>query len=88
MERKLKGWSRAKKEALINNDWSAVAAYPSGERVKRKKAVADGRLWIHERFVISAASECPRTREGPRRATARRWPCPSRPLRSHLRMTD
>jgi putative endonuclease len=23
-ERKLKGWSRAKKEALINNDWNSI----------------------------------------------------------------
>jgi putative endonuclease len=25
-ERRLKGWSRAKKEALIRNDWDAVRA--------------------------------------------------------------
>jgi putative endonuclease len=26
-ERKIKGWSRAKKEALINGDWSAIQRY-------------------------------------------------------------
>jgi len=23
-ERKIKGWSRAKKEALVNNDWNSI----------------------------------------------------------------
>jgi putative endonuclease len=25
-ERKIKGWSRAKKEALVNNDWSSIVS--------------------------------------------------------------
>jgi putative endonuclease len=37
VERKLKGWSRAKKEALTNNDWNAV------KRLAKRRA---GRLAI------------------------------------------
>ena len=33
-ERRIKGWSRAKKEALIRSDWQAIRAL--GSRAKRK----------------------------------------------------
>ena len=33
-ERQIKGWSRKKKEALINGDWTALSLY-----AKRKKAL-------------------------------------------------
>jgi putative endonuclease len=36
MERKLKGWSRAKKEALINNDWDSIVTM-SKRRAGRPK---------------------------------------------------
>ena len=35
VERKLKGWSRAKKQALIKQDWSASSSFPNGVAVAR-----------------------------------------------------
>jgi putative endonuclease len=34
VERQLKGWSRAKKEALLRSDWAKVTSYPAAVRVK------------------------------------------------------
>lgn len=36
MERKIKGWSRAKKEALIRGDWDGVHNIVKQERKKRE----------------------------------------------------
>lgn len=37
MERKIKGWSRAKKQALIRGDWDAVHEIVKAERKRREK---------------------------------------------------
>jgi putative endonuclease len=37
-ERKIKGWSRAKKEALINGDWSAIQRYSRRRSGKPRRA--------------------------------------------------
>jgi len=37
IERQLKGWSRAKKEALIRRDWEAVHEIVKAERKRREK---------------------------------------------------
>lgn len=37
VERQLKGWSRAKKEALIRGDWDAVHEIVKAERKRREK---------------------------------------------------
>ena len=37
VERQLKGWSRAKKEALIQGDWEAVHEIVKAERKRREK---------------------------------------------------
>ena len=36
-ERRIKGWSRAKKEALIRGDWDAVHSIVKNERQKREQ---------------------------------------------------
>ena len=36
-ERQLKGWSRAKKEALIRGDWSLISALAKRRRAVRRK---------------------------------------------------
>ena len=36
-ERQIKGWSRAKKEALIRNDFDAIREIVKAERVRRTK---------------------------------------------------
>lgn len=33
VERQIKGWSRRKKEALINHDWQALSVYSSRKKV-------------------------------------------------------
>ncbi len=38
-ERQIKGWSRAKKEALILNDWQAVQRIVREEHERRQKAI-------------------------------------------------
>ena len=37
-ERRIKGWSRAKKEALIRGDWDAIHSIVKNERQEREKA--------------------------------------------------
>jgi predicted GIY-YIG superfamily endonuclease len=37
IERKLKGWSRARKEALIRGDWSEIHAIVKDERQSRER---------------------------------------------------
>ena len=36
-ERQIKGWSRAKKKALIENDWEKIHQIVSDERKRRKR---------------------------------------------------
>ena len=36
-ERQIKGWSRAKKKALINNDWEEIHQIVLGERKRREE---------------------------------------------------
>ncbi|MBI5567505.1 MAG: GIY-YIG nuclease family protein [Chloroflexi bacterium] len=40
-ERQIKGWSRAKKEALIQDDWDQIHAIVKQERERRKAAKAE-----------------------------------------------
>ncbi len=37
MEQRLKGWSRAKKEALINNDWGEIKRLGRGKHLHQRK---------------------------------------------------
>jgi predicted GIY-YIG superfamily endonuclease len=41
VERKIKGWSRAKKEALIAGDWELISRLARGERIES----GDGSAW-------------------------------------------
>ncbi len=76
VERKLKGWSRAKKEALARNEWSTVARLAKASR------------WPSETQPVTL--RCPPGRKPgePRRMAGRR---PSRLgdfVASHLRVTE
>jgi len=41
IERKLKGWSRAKKEALIASDWDSISRFARGKKARK----ADRSAW-------------------------------------------